>query len=185
VSRLAHSSQVIDLQAYRLADFLLISAPPTNAGHGAGERAIIRPLHCQTMNTILIIEDNPEERKIFSTYLKFAGMDLIEASNGEEGLRMAQDHNPDVILMDINMPVMNGWETAIRLKSDPGTTDIPLIAITAHNLPPERLEQAGFCAYLEKPLAPYRVLEEVERCIGPLDADSADEVKARTRGRAG
>jgi CheY-like chemotaxis protein len=137
------------------------------------------------MNTVLIVDDNPEERKIFSTYLEFAGLDLIEASNGQEGLRMANDRNPDLILMDITMPVMDGWETAIRLKSDPGTADIPIIAITCHHLPPERLEQAGFCGYLEKPLAPYRVLEEIERCLGPLDADAADETKSKMRGRVG
>ncbi|CAN5782250.1 response regulator [soil metagenome] len=135
--------------------------------------------------TVLIVEDNPEERKIFSTYLEFIGLNLIEARDGEEGLRMAHVHNPDLILMDISMPVMNGWETARRLKSDPETADIPLIALTGHHLPSKRLEEAGFCGYLEKPLAPYRVLEEVERCLGPLDAERAADEIPKTRGRAG
>jgi two-component system, cell cycle response regulator DivK len=135
--------------------------------------------------TVLIVEDNPEERKIFSTYLEFIGLELIEASNGEEGLRMAHDHNPDLILMDISMPVMNGWQTTLRLKSDPATAGIPVIALTAHHLPSERLEEAGFCGYLEKPLAPFRVLEEVERCLGSLDPERVSGITGKTRGRLG
>lgn len=120
--------------------------------------------------TILVIEDNEEERKIFSTYLEFVGVRLLQATNGAMGIEMARRHHPDMILMDLSMPVMTGWEAIIRLKGDPATAGIPVVAITAHHLPPERLEAAGFCGYLEKPLAPYRVLEEVERCLGPVDA---------------
>ncbi len=123
--------------------------------------------------TILVIEDNEEERKIFSTYLEFVGVNLLQAPNGAVGLEMARRNIPDLILMDLTMPVMNGWETILRLQTDARTSEIPVIAITAHHLDPERLEESGFCGYLEKPLAPFRVLEEVERCLGPLDHSTA------------
>jgi two-component system, cell cycle response regulator DivK len=118
--------------------------------------------------TVLIVEDNPEERKIFSTYFQFVGGRVVEAANGEQGLAAAQEYRPDLILMDLSMPVMNGWEAVRRLQSDSRLSRIPVIAITAHHLSVDRLEEAGFCGYLEKPLAPYRVLSEVERCLGPL-----------------
>jgi two-component system, cell cycle response regulator DivK len=133
--------------------------------------------------TILVIEDNEEERKIFSSYLQFVGVRLIEASNGAMGLALAREHLPDLILMDLTMPVMNGWEAIMRLQAEDSTREIPVIAITAHHLPPERLEEAGFCGYLEKPLAPYRVLEEVERCLGPLHGIS-EKMAAAPRERA-
>ena len=121
--------------------------------------------------TILIVEDNPEERRIFSTYLQFVGGRLLEASNGQEGLMVAREHRPELILLDLTMPVMDGWQMIRHLKSDPETHLIPVIAITAHHLPKNVLEEEGFCGYLEKPIAPYRVLEEVERCLGPVSPE--------------
>lgn len=118
-------------------------------------------------STILIVEDNPEERNIFSAYLQFTGGRLLEAADGAEGVRMAREHRPNLILMDISMPVLDGWGAMSRLQADPATHRIPVIAITSHHLPRARLDAAGFCGYLEKPIAPYRVLEEVERCLGP------------------
>lgn len=118
--------------------------------------------------TILIIEDNAEERRIFSAYLEFVGVTLLEASDGTMGLKLAREHRPDLILLDLSMPVMNGWETILRLQADEETAGIPVVAVTGHHLPFERLDAAGFCGYLEKPLAPFKVLEEVERCIGPV-----------------
>lgn len=120
-------------------------------------------------STVLIVDDNPEERKIFATYLEFVGGRLLEAANGEEGLRIARERLPDLILLDLNMPVMDGWEMIRRLQEEPGIRRIPVVALTAHRLSWERLEDAGFCGYLEKPLAPYRVLEEIERCLGRIN----------------
>jgi CheY-like chemotaxis protein len=128
--------------------------------------------------TILTVEDNPEERKIFSAYLQFVGGELLEAANGAEGLRVALERQPDLILMDLTMPVMGGWEAVRRLQEHEETSRIPVIAITAHHLPRERFEEAGFRGYLEKPLAPYRVLREVERCLGPLVERPLSPVRA-------
>jgi two-component system cell cycle response regulator DivK len=118
--------------------------------------------------TVLIIDDNDHERHIFSSFLRFVGGTVLEARNGEEGLRMAQEHLPTLILLDLSMPVLDGWETIRRLKQEPLTDWIPVIALTAHHLEWGRLREAGFSGYLEKPIVPFRVLEEVEHCIGRL-----------------
>ncbi|HEV2148925.1 MAG TPA: response regulator [Longimicrobiaceae bacterium] len=118
--------------------------------------------------TVLIVDDNEHERQIFARFLGFVGGSVLEAENGEEGLRMAREHLPDLVLLDLTMPVMDGWEALRRLREDPLTGSIPVIALTAHHLDRAVLEEAGFCAYLEKPIVPVRVMQEVERCIGRL-----------------
>jgi two-component system, cell cycle response regulator DivK len=124
--------------------------------------------------TVLIIDDCRHEREIFARYLEFVGGNVLEAGDGEEGLRVARDQLPDLILLDLTMPVRDGWETIACLREDPETAGIPVIALTALHLPWERLEAAGFCGYLEKPIVPNRVLEDVERCIGRLDLSWSD-----------
>lgn len=139
--------------------------------------------------TILVVEDDPEERQIFTTYLEFVGGRMLSATNGAEGLRLAREEQPEAILLDLSMPVLDGWEMIRRLQEDRSTAQIPVIAVTGHHLPREKLEAAGFCGYLEKPLAPYRILEEVERCLGPVNtegtaADRRDEKPAKTATQA-
>jgi two-component system, cell cycle response regulator DivK len=116
---------------------------------------------------ILVVDDDAAQRRIFSKYLQFTGFRVMEAADGEEGLRMARQHAPSLILLDIAMPVMDGWETMGRLREDSQTAAIPTVALTGFHLEPEQLWEAGFCGYLEKPIQPFRVLEEVEACIGP------------------
>jgi len=116
---------------------------------------------------ILVVDDDAAQRRIFSKYLDFTGYRVMEAANGAEGLQMAREHAPALILLDISMPVMDGWETMERLREDPTIGGIPTVALTAFHLEPEQLWEAGFCGYLEKPIQPFRVLEEVEACIGP------------------
>jgi two-component system, cell cycle response regulator DivK len=116
---------------------------------------------------ILVVDDDAAQRRIFSKYLQFTGFRVMEAADGEEGLKMAGQHAPSLILLDIAMPVMDGWETMGRLREDAQTAEIPTVALTGFHLEPEQLWEAGFCGYLEKPIQPFRVLEEVEACIGP------------------
>ena len=127
--------------------------------------------------TILVVDDEPEERTIFASYLQFVGGTTLEASNGEEGLRIAREAQPDLILLDITMPVLDGWETMEQFQASPETANIPVLAVTAQQLDAEQLERAGFCGYLQKPISPHRVLEEVERCVGRLarQDDARDE----------
>jgi CheY-like chemotaxis protein len=145
----------------------------TMAGQGAPGRGRWDPamevVGMHRKKLILTVDDEAAQRQIFSSYLTFAGYEVIEAANGVEGLRMARDRGPDLILLDIGMPVLDGWGTMVLLGDDPTTSSIPVVALTAYDLSATQLREAGFCGYLEKPIVPYRVLEEVEACIGPSD----------------
>src|SRR5438874_11167246 len=77
---------------------------------------------------ILLVEDNQDNRIIYRSILAFAGHDVMEAADGESGVEIARSELPDVILMDISLPVLDGWEATQILKSDPGTKHIPIIA---------------------------------------------------------
>lgn len=127
--------------------------------------------------TILIIDGGGEERRVLAEFFAFVGGTVLEAGNGEEGLRMAREHLPDLVLLDLAAPVLDGWETLRRLREDPLTAPIQVIALAAHPLDRERAEEAGFCDCLEKPAPPFRVLEAVEHCVGRLyqDADAPEE----------
>lgn len=121
-----------------------------------------------TGKVILVVDDNPAERDVFTTFLQFAGGQALEAGDGAEALAMIDRHRPRLVLLDLSMPRMDGWETMRRLREDPSLASIPVIALTAQHLEWEDLEEAGFLGYLEKPIQPFRVLEEVEAWIGPL-----------------
>jgi len=103
---------------------------------------------------ILIVEDNERNRKLVRDVLQFTGYETIEAETGEEGIRLAQDRHPDLILMDIELPGMNGIEALRRLRADPRTRGIPVIAVTASAMTQDRLRimSAGFDGYLSKPI---------------------------------
>jgi two-component system cell cycle response regulator DivK len=126
--------------------------------------------------TVLLVEDEPDNRIIYTTILDYAGFAVLEAQNGEEGVRLARDHQPDLILMDLSMPVLDGWGAVRRLKQDPVTARIPVCALSAHVLlegDAEKAREAGFACYLTKPMEPKQVLAEVEARIGPARARSA------------
>src|SRR5262249_20155424 len=85
--------------------------------------------------TVLLVEDNEDNRIIYATALRYAGYAVLEAITGTEGLRQARDELPDLILMDISVPELDGWEATAILKADEKTRHIPVIAVTAHALP--------------------------------------------------
>lgn len=118
-------------------------------------------------STVLIVEDNADNREIYSAILRHRGHSVAEAENGEDGVRMAREMLPGVILMDVSMPGMNGLEATRLLKADALTAAIPVIAVTAHAMSEDRarVEAAGCDSYLAKPVEPRRVLEEVERML--------------------
>jgi len=119
--------------------------------------------------TVLLVEDNEDNLVVYRTILDYVGYHVLEARDGEEGIRLARQEHPDLILMDISIPKIDGWEATRRLKADPGTRAIPVIALTAHALEEDRQKalQAGCNSYLAKPVEPRRVVEEVRRFVGP------------------
>jgi len=119
--------------------------------------------------TILLVEDNEDNRSIYRTVLEHFGYAVLEAPDGEEGVRIARESIPDLILMDISIPLLDGWEATKLLKAEEGTSGIPIIALTAHALATDRIKakEVGCDGYLAKPVEPRKVLEEVKRLVGP------------------
>ncbi len=122
-----------------------------------------------TTPTILLVEDNEDNRRIYVTILEHAGYRVLEAVDGEAGLALARAEMPDMILMDVSIPVIDGWEATRRLKADPATSAIPIVALTAHALASDREKamEVGCDGYIAKPAEPRLVLAEVERRVGP------------------
>jgi CheY-like chemotaxis protein len=116
---------------------------------------------------ILIVEDDEDSRYVYRIILEDDGFEVVTATCAPDGLRLARERHPRVILMDISIPGMDGWETTQVLKEDPTTADIPVIILTAHAFPEdlERAEKAGCDGFLTKPCEPRRVLEEVRRLV--------------------
>lgn len=125
--------------------------------------------------SVLIVEDNEDNLVVYRTILEHVGYDVLEARDGAEGMDRARADHPDLILMDISIPKVDGWEATRELKADDSTSDIPIIALTAHALDEDRrrAERVGCDGYLAKPVEPRRVVKEVERFIGPAP-DSAE-----------
>jgi CheY-like chemotaxis protein len=122
--------------------------------------------------TVLVVEDNEVNRAIYIAALRFAKYRVLEAESGREGLELAREHVPDLILMDIGIPELDGWEATRILKADPVTAHIPIIAVTAHALPEDarRSMEVGCDAYLAKPISPTRMIAEVDGWLQPGDA---------------
>jgi len=117
---------------------------------------------------ILIVEDTEDNRQIMRDLLSSAGYTLIEAKTGEEGVSMAKEHRPDLILMDIQLPVLDGYEATRRIKQDPALTRIPIIAVTSYALAGDeaKTRAAGCDAYIAKPFSPRQLLLKVRELVG-------------------
>jgi CheY-like chemotaxis protein len=119
--------------------------------------------------TILLVEDNEDNRRIYSTILAHSGYRVLEATDGEQGIALALSEIPDLILMDVSIPKINGWDATRQLKANPATMGIPIIALTAHALASDREKamDVGCDGYIAKPAEPRAVLAEVVRRVGP------------------
>jgi CheY-like chemotaxis protein len=117
--------------------------------------------------TVLLVEDNPHNRKIFSGMLTHAGFQVVEAEDGHKALAEVKRALPDLILMDLSIPGIDGWECARRIKADPRSRKVPIIALTAHAMrgDEESALEAGCDGYLSKPISPKKVVEEVKRAL--------------------
>jgi two-component system cell cycle response regulator DivK len=103
---------------------------------------------------VLLVEDNEDNRDMMKFLLERAGYVVSTANTGLEGLSAARHEKPDVILMDLSMPDMDGWTAAKEIKKNPALADVPLIAVTAHTLPGDRRRafDSGFDSYISKPI---------------------------------
>jgi two-component system, cell cycle response regulator DivK len=110
---------------------------------------------------VLIVDDNPKNAKLAGDVLRHAGFRTLEAGSGGEAVALALEHRPDVILMDIRLPDMDGTEATRRLKSEERTASIPVVALTSLTTNPSWFRSAGFDGYLEKPISVVQFAEQV------------------------
>jgi two-component system cell cycle response regulator DivK len=120
------------------------------------------------MSLILIVEDNEKNMKLVRDVLQVKGYATLEAGTAEDGIRLANEHKPDLVLMDIQLPGMNGIQALGLLRADPATAKIPVIAVTASVMRQDRklITEAGFDAYIGKPINLKEFLATVRRWLG-------------------
>jgi two-component system, cell cycle response regulator DivK len=120
------------------------------------------------LSTILLVEDTLANRALAVKLLKAAGHEVIEAADGAAGIAVAQAKQPDLVLMDLSMPGLDGWEVLRRLRADGRTRDLRIVALTAHAMAGTREEAlaAGFDGYLSKPIDALTFAETVSRFVG-------------------
>jgi CheY-like chemotaxis protein len=120
------------------------------------------------MPKILLVEDNEMNRDMLSRRLERRGYQVVIAVDGEQGMAMARSEAPDLILMDMSLPTLDGWEAARRLKAAPETRAIPIIALTAHAMVGDREKaiEAGCDDYDTKPVEFQRLVEKIQGILG-------------------
>ena len=124
------------------------------------------------MIKILLVEDNEMNRDMLSRRLKRKGYEVVIAVDGQEGVNMATSESPAVILLDMSLPIMDGWEAARQLKADPDTKGIPILGLSAHAMTPDRDKAiaAGCDDYDTKPVDIKRLLGKIQDLLGTSDA---------------
>jgi two-component system cell cycle response regulator DivK len=131
---------------------------------------------------ILVVEDHEDTRRILRDLLTSAGHEMIEAVSGSEGLAMAQIHRPDLILMDIQLPEIDGYEATRRIKADPALRWIPIFAVTSFALSgdEEKARAAGCVAYVTKPFSPRQLLAKIRQHLVSADTKGTHREDAGT-----
>jgi two-component system, cell cycle response regulator DivK len=119
------------------------------------------------MAKVLVIEDDANNQEIVARFLRREGHAVLQATNGLEGVAMAQAETPDLILMDLNLPELDGWEATRRIKSSPDTAKIPIIALTAHSqLDDVKKAMGAGCDHFEtKPVVYPRLMRKIEAIL--------------------
>ena len=116
-----------------------------------------------TSTRILVVEDNPKNMKLVRDVLEFAGYEVIEATTGEEGVRLAETEHPNLILMDLQLPGIDGAEALRRIRVSQDGQDVPVVAVTAFAMDEDRTRAfaSGFDGYVEKPISVSRFQQQV------------------------
>ena len=119
------------------------------------------------MTKVLVAEDNPVNRELLRELLENRGYVVVEACDGQQALRMVDEIRPDVLLLDIGMPVLDGYAVARRIRENPALAPLPILAITAYAMQGDRekILQSGFDGYLSKPLNARALAQELDRVL--------------------
>ena len=142
------------------------------------------------MTKVLVAEDNPVNRELLRELLENRGYDVVEAPDGQEALRMIEQTHPDILLLDIGMPVLDGFAVMRKIRQNPSLATLPVLAVTAYAMQGDRdnVLNAGFDGYLSKPINARDLANEVERLLCEReDRNTAasqspeDKVSAKTR----
>jgi two-component system, cell cycle response regulator DivK len=147
--------------------------PLWKGDHTPGPASMRCDLMRQSPNPlVLVVEDYQDAREMYAAYLQFSGYRVAEAANGLEALEKARELLPDIILMDLALPKMDGWEATRRLKADALTRHIPVVALTGHALAghAEGARQAGCDAFVTKPCLPDALVAEIQRMLEAREA---------------
>ena len=125
------------------------------------------------MQRILVIEDNEQNMYLTTFLLENAGFEVLQAEDGVAGIDLAESRRPDLILLDIQLPKMDGHEVARRLTANPVTEAIPIVAVTSYAMVGDRQKsiEAGCTGYIEKPIDPETFVDDVKRHLPPAAAD--------------
>lgn len=147
-------------------------APPGGRGTLSGtprSPPVHAPIRTLSRETVLVVDDHGDTRDAVTALLETCGYRVLSAANGADGIRLARQRKPDLILMDIGMPVMDGLTAMQMLRQDPVTAAIPVLAVTGQSLRREQEQARTLCdGYLPKPCGPDDLLHEVRRLIpGP------------------
>jgi CheY-like chemotaxis protein len=131
---------------------------------------------------VLVVEDYQDAREMYAAYLQFSGFEVAEAGNGIEAIDKTHALMPDIVLMDLALPRMDGWEATKRLKNDPRTRHIPIVALTGHALAghAEGAREAGCDAFVTKPCLPDALVAEIKRLLEIHRPNAENKDGART-----
>lgn len=134
--------------------------------------SLTRPEEPPTATLVLLAEDSPDVREMYRIWMELSKFRVIEAADGLEAIQLTQEHHPDAIVMDLSMPRVDGWEACRRLKANPDTRDIPIVALSAHAYADAgaRAVEAGCDEFLPKPCTP----DKLESCLRKLLPRRAD-----------
>jgi CheY-like chemotaxis protein len=129
------------------------------------------------MTKVLLVEDNEMNRDMLSRRLIRRGFQVVFAMDGQQGIDLARSERPDVILMDMSLPIIDGWEASRRLKADDATRSVPVIGLTAHAMSGDREKaiEAGCDDYDTKPVELDRLIGKIERLLGTAKDEALRE----------
>ena len=140
------------------------------------------------MTKVLVAEDNPVNRELLRELLENRGYAVVEACDGQEALRMVDETQPDILLLDIGMPVLDGYAVARKIRENPRLTPLPILAITAYAMQGDRekILHSGFDGYLSKPVNARALADELDRLLrkqGGRDTHPNQSHEKRARGK--